>query len=72
MHAQLCSFRCCPAGAKSLQGPPVAVATAVSTIKVGKDGFEVSSPVLGVIILALSLGFFYLYPVYAYPIHEIF
>ena len=48
------------------------VATAVSTIKVGKDGFEVSSPVLGVIILALSLGFFYLYPVYAYPIHEIF
>jgi hypothetical protein len=31
----------------------------------------VSSPVLGVIILVISLGFFYLYLVYVYPISEI-
>ncbi|HKU13399.1 MAG TPA: hypothetical protein VJQ52_03335 [Steroidobacteraceae bacterium] len=44
----------------------------VSTVELGKDGFKISSPVLGVIILALSLAFFYLYLVYAYPIHELF
>ncbi len=33
---------------------------------------EVSSPVIGLIILALSLGFFYLYLVYVFPIEEIF
>ena len=35
-------------------------------------GIKVSSPVLGVIILTLSLAFFYLYLVYVYPIEEIF
>ena len=33
-------------------------------------GIKVSSPVLGVIILVISLVFFYLYLVYVYPIHE--
>ena len=33
---------------------------------------EISSPVVGLIILALSLGFFYLYLVYVFPIEEIF
>lgn len=32
---------------------------------------KVSSPVLGVIILAISLAFFYLYLVFVYPIHEV-
>ncbi|WP_142714885.1 hypothetical protein [Fodinibius sediminis] len=36
------------------------------------SGIKVSSPVLGVIILALSLAFFYLYLVYVHPIREIF
>ncbi|MEM6667419.1 MAG: hypothetical protein AAF638_13560 [Pseudomonadota bacterium] len=36
------------------------------------SGIKVSSPVLGVIILALSLGFFYLYLLHVYPIAEIF
>ncbi|MEM6616913.1 MAG: hypothetical protein AAF619_10310 [Pseudomonadota bacterium] len=40
-------------------------------ISVG-SGIKVTSPVLGVIILALSLGFFYLYLVHVYPIEEIF
>lgn len=32
---------------------------------------KVSSPVLGVIILAISLAFFYLYLVFVYPIQEV-
>lgn len=35
-------------------------------------GIKVSSPVLGVIILVISLLFFYLYLVYVYPIQETF
>jgi Tfp pilus assembly protein PilO len=35
-------------------------------------GIKVSSPILGVIILVISLLFFYLYLVYVYPITEIF
>jgi hypothetical protein len=35
-------------------------------------GIKVSSPVLGVVILVISLAFFYLYLVYVYPIEEIF
>ena len=35
-------------------------------------GIKISSPVIGLIILALSLGFFYLYLVYIFPIEEIF
>ncbi len=38
----------------------------------GPGGLKVSSPVLGVIILVISLVFFYLYLVYVYPIQEIF
>jgi hypothetical protein len=38
----------------------------------GPGGFEVSSPVLGVVILVISLAFFYLYLVHVYPITELF
>ena len=41
---------------------------AASTIRFGQDGIEVSSSVLGVIILVISLVFFYLYLVFIYPI----
>lgn len=41
-------------------------------IELSMKGVKVSSPVLGVIILTLSLAFFYLYLVYVYPIKEIF
>ncbi len=44
----------------------------VSTIEATKTGFKISSPVLGVIILALSLGFLYLYLLYVYPIFDTF
>ncbi len=41
-------------------------------IELSASGIKVRSSVLGVIILALSLGFFYLYLVYVFPISEIF
>ncbi len=40
-------------------------------LEVSTSGFKVSSSILGVIILSLSLGFFYLYLVYVYPIEDI-
>lgn len=36
------------------------------------QGVKVSSPILGVIILVISLAFFYLYLTFVYPIHEVF
>jgi hypothetical protein len=39
-----------------------------STFKASKEGFEVSSSVVGVIILALSFAFFFAYLKYVYPI----
>lgn len=60
------------AKAAASAGPPTPPPTPKdSTIEVSPTGFKISSPVLGVIILALSLAFFYLYLVYAYPIHEL-
>jgi hypothetical protein len=42
------------------------------SLELSATGLKLNSPVLGVVILALSLGFFYLYLVYVYPIHELF
>jgi hypothetical protein len=44
----------------------------LTTFKAGSGGLEVSSPVLGIVILAISLAFFYLYLTHVYPITEIF
>jgi len=44
----------------------------VTQIEASPQGFRISSPILGVIILALSFLFFYLYLKYIYPIMEIF
>jgi len=49
--------------------PPMDLGT---QLEASKDGIKVSSPVLGVIILVISLLFFYLYLAYVYPIKEIF
>lgn len=40
----------------------------VSEVELSMKGVKVSSPFLGVIILVISLAFFYLYLVYVYPI----
>lgn len=45
---------------------------AVTTFSASSKGIEISSPILGVIILVISLAFFYLYLVYIYPITELF
>lgn len=42
-----------------------------TTFEASTTGLKLSSPVLGVIILALSLAFFYLYLLYVYPITDI-
>ncbi len=62
-----------PASGTTAELAPVeaAVVAAVTEISAGRDGIKVSSPVLGVIILVLSLLFFYLYLVFIYPISEI-
>ncbi len=41
-------------------------------LEVSKMGLKVSSSILGVIVLVISLLFFYLYLVHIYPIQEIF
>lgn len=41
-------------------------------VELSTSGIKVRSSVLGVIILTLSIGFFYLYLVFVYPIQEIF
>lgn len=40
-------------------------------LEISGKGLKISSPVLGVIILALSLGFFYFYLRYVYPIEHV-
>ena len=44
----------------------------VTEITATLKGIKVSSPVLGILILVISLAFFYLYLRYVYPIEEIF
>ncbi len=52
-------------------GTPFAEQAQDTTFEASTSGLKVSSPVLGVIILALSLAFFYLYLLYVYPINDI-
>jgi len=54
-----------------LKRPIEAPSEAATQIDLSTAGVKVSSPVLGVIILVISLAFFYLYLVYVYPISEI-
>lgn len=39
-----------------------------TTIKISKDGVEISSSIIGIIILIVSLIFLYIYLIYIYPI----
>lgn len=43
-----------------------------SEVQISWKGITVRSPVLGVVILAISLAFFYLYLIYVYPIENVF
>jgi hypothetical protein len=44
---------------------------AETQLAVSTEGIKIQSSILGVIILVISLAFFYLYLVYVYPIQEI-
>ncbi len=44
----------------------------ITEIEASLQGIRVSSPVLGVIILIISLLFFYLYLVHVYPINDVY
>lgn len=63
------------AGLRRPKGEAAAGTTAApevaTQIDLSATSVKVSSPVLGVIILVISLAFFYLYLVYVYPISEI-
>jgi hypothetical protein len=54
---------------KAGTGKPADLAT---ELEASAQGIKVSSPVLGVIILVISILFFFLYLKYVYPIMEIF
>ena len=43
----------------------------VTEFEASTSGIKVSSPVLGIVILVISLAFFYLYLVHVYPIEEL-
>lgn len=43
----------------------------VTNIKLSLQGVEISSSIFGIITLALSIVFFYLYMVYVYPVSEV-
>lgn len=61
-----------PASAGAAPSAETAVAAAVTEISASLEGIKVSSPVLGVVILVISLLFFYLYLAYVYPISQNF
>lgn len=56
---------------QGLRPGPERVAPGETTFEATAQGLKVTSPVLGVVILTISLAFFYLYLVYVYPIEEI-
>jgi hypothetical protein len=51
--------------------PTLSGVTLATQLEVSAKGVVVNSSVMGVIILALSLAFFYLYLVYVYPITDV-
>ena len=54
------------------KGSEGATGQASTEFEASAKGIKVSSPVLGVIILVISLAFFYLYLLHVYPIEDIF
>ena len=55
-----------PAAGSAAPSPP----RPVTTMKLGPGGLELSSQLIGLAVLAFSLGFFYLYVKEVYPMHE--
>lgn len=47
------------------------ISPTLTSISISKDGIQIDSSVIGILILFISLGFFYLYLTTVYPIDEI-
>ncbi len=60
-----------PATSVEPPSPSLSGVTLATQLEVSSKGVIVNSSVMGVIILALSLAFFYLYLVYVYPITDV-
>jgi hypothetical protein len=60
------------AGLKFLRQGKPKEAGLKTELEISRDHGKVDSPVLGVIILLVSLAFFYLYLVFVYPVHDTF
>lgn len=43
----------------------------LTALEISTSGIKVSSPVVGVIVLVLSMAFFYMYARYVYPLQEV-
>jgi hypothetical protein len=61
-----------PAAVTDRQAPAETAEAAYTELEAGIRGIRVKSPVLGVVLLAVSLAFFYLYLVFVYPVTEQF
>ena len=70
-HAALVGVRASKKGAAA-QAATVPALPLATQLEVSAKGVVVNSSVLGIVILALSLAFFYLYLVYVYPIVNVF
>jgi hypothetical protein len=58
-------------GATAGGGEGAATAALASTFEASSHGVKITSSVIGLLILVVSIGFFYLYLVYVYPIQNI-
>ena len=59
-------------GIKQVQNEGGTSGLATSEFSASLKGIKISSPVMGILILTISLAFFYLYLIYVYPIEDIF
>lgn len=70
-HSTLRAMKLAERRADTEEAPRAGPASLGGELEVGPERLKVSSPVLGVVILALSFLFFYLYIVHVHPIQEI-
>jgi hypothetical protein len=57
--------------ANSLRARPGEAEASVHELSIGAQGVSVKSSVIGLIVLTISLGFFYLYLVHVFPLEEL-
>lgn len=60
-----------PAGTEPAEGAPPRLLPSATTIKLSPAGLEMTSQIVGLLVLALSLAFFFLYVKDVYPMREV-